>query len=157
MYRVARPKDGRETHPVLEYLNRRARCGDIVYVHFACVDAYNYYGRLYGWPRLPTEYRFIRKTTDKGITFVKGSNCWSHWLDYLPELDSFRGQKRFWLFYSLRWSFRGVDEKMLMIEHLKRRGRPLDAMEALVDDEQRSAGPKAPLSEHRAPKQGFIF
>jgi hypothetical protein len=96
-----------ETRPVISYIRENYQEGDTLYIYYSSVSAFKYYQRLYGFA---------------GTAYITGIRSRKNWQNYLDDLDKCRGRKRLWILLSHFYRGRGIDERVLLLDHLDRIG-----------------------------------
>jgi hypothetical protein len=91
--------------PLFALLREHRRSGDAVFVHFGAWQTFAYYGPRYGLPR-------------EEVTI---GECHAESIDYLKELDRFRGRSRVWMLFT----HSRADVQYAIVSYAFRIGRPL--------------------------------
>jgi hypothetical protein len=102
-YHLFKPRTSEELRPVMLYLRKRHRSGDIVYLYYATRNAFQYYAERY---RL------------EHIDYIISSPARVNPENYFHELNKLRGNHRVWIVFSHIFE-RGVDEEVLFVSYLK--------------------------------------
>jgi uncharacterized membrane protein len=100
-----------EITPVLSYLQKHWQEGDTLYLYYGSIPAFRYYQERYGFAHVP---------------HIEGVNSRSNWRNYLDDLEKLRGRQRVWILFSHVHRNRGIDERILMLDHLDQLGTRLD-------------------------------
>jgi len=112
---LIRPQTREEIRPVLEYLARYEKRGDIIYIYHGAITAVRYYSN-----HIP-----LRSSTVEGI-FSR------NWVDYEREIDKLCGNQRVWVLFShvlpCDWRNLGLDEERFFLNLLDRIGSRRDSL-----------------------------
>jgi len=113
-YHLIKPRAPEELRTVLEYVDENWHDGDVIYVYYASLNAFQYYHDRYGFP----------------VEYVEGIESRSEWTNYYQDLQKLSGNKRVWLVFSHVAIHCGVDEERLFVSYLDLLGTQLDAFKA---------------------------
>jgi hypothetical protein len=92
--------------------------GDTLYFYYSSFYAFKYYQRLYGFDGFA------------GTMYITGRRSRKNWQNYRDDLDKFRGHKRMWILLSHFYRGRGIDERVLLLDHLDQIGTRLATVKA---------------------------
>ncbi len=110
--RLARPLYPDNIKPAIQYIREHERPGDEWYLYHYAKYQFWYYTELN-----PVGQQKVRI----------GAECGSKWECYTEDLDQLRGAPRVWVLLSHIMIEAGTDEETLVLEHLDRMGKRLDA------------------------------
>lgn len=102
-YHLFRPRTSEELRPVMLYFKERYQPGDIVYIYYAAVNAFQYYAERFGFEHLDS---------------ITGSAARNNPEIYYQELNELKGNHRVWIVFSHIFR-RGIDEEILFVSYLK--------------------------------------
>jgi hypothetical protein len=106
------PQVREEVPPLLEHAREHWRPGDVLYVYYAGLPAFEYYFPRAGFA---------------AADVVPGACARPAPLGYLADLGRLEGRPRAWVLFAGGAGARGFDEKGLMLGYLDHVGRRLDA------------------------------
>jgi hypothetical protein len=113
---VLRPRTHTELRPVLEYVEKHRRAGDMVYVNYGSRKPYRYYSRAYHFEN------------EALVLSANAHQNWN-WSGVLEDIQRLRGRGRVWVLFSGVWRFGGLDEEKFFLFHVDSTGTRIDAFE----------------------------
>ncbi|MEM7680989.1 MAG: hypothetical protein AAF288_03445 [Planctomycetota bacterium] len=103
--------------PVVDRVNAAAQPGDTFYLYYGGRPMHDLYARVDPERGLPAD----------GL--VHGVRAREDWPAYLADLDALAGRERVWVVFGHVVTWRGIDERRLMLMHLDRLGERRQAFE----------------------------
>ena len=113
-YHLIVPRAPEELRTVMEYTNTHYRDGDVIYLYYASLNAFQFYKDRF---RFSDDYRV-------------GVDARSDWTQYDRDLRQLVGEERVWIMFSHVATWYGVDEDKLFLSYLERIGHQKDAFKA---------------------------
>ncbi|MBI4008604.1 glycosyltransferase family 39 protein [Candidatus Roizmanbacteria bacterium] len=99
-----------EMRPVVKYLQTKIKRGDVIYLYYAALPAYQYYAARFGLDRKYITGTTSREEPDK----------------YIRDLEKLKGNKRIWLIFSHVFTIKDYNEKDFFLSYLRKQGELLD-------------------------------
>lgn len=115
------PTTREEIRPAIEYVENRRQPGDILYLYYGSIPAFDYY-----------KSKFAIAEADY-IVGIAARDDWENQSNqtYVADLEKLLGNNRVWVLFSHVRSFKGVNEGVFFLKYLDSNGQRLD--EFLVD------------------------
>lgn len=110
-YNLLEPHYKEEIKPVIEYVRENQQDGDVLYIYYGTVPAFEYYSARYGY-----------NVNDH----VVGVSSRDNLSNYINDLDKLCGNRRVWILFSHICTWRGVDEEKFFLHYLDDIGTRLD-------------------------------
>ena len=92
-----------EMRPVLGHVARYARVGDVLYVYYEGLDAFDYYRPRFDLDR---------------VEVIRGKESRGYWPGYEADLSQLRGRGRVWVLFAHTVRKSGVDERPWFVHYL---------------------------------------
>jgi hypothetical protein len=102
-------KEKKEIRSVISYLKQNIRQGDVLYVYYGAIPAFDYYKSILGFH---LDY------------YIEGIRVRDQPINWEGEFNKLRGSKRVWLLFShiLKGKINGINEEKYFIHHLLKSG-----------------------------------
>lgn len=140
-YHATKPDSREEIKPVLQHIKENWQKGDMLYVYYMSINAFEYYSNLH-----PGNYSFNdneiiigRAPRDWYATYRKKefAGFWNKdkpfaqpyteiFKEYTEELNKLKGHKRIWILFSSNVPKAGINEEKFYVYHLETIGEKLD-------------------------------
>ena len=98
---------GEETRPVMAYLADQRQPDDVIYAYYGFGGALQYYGPRYGLAE---------------SDYILGDGHRLDWGGYYAEIDALPRHDRVWLLFTHVHPFNGGDERVVILDYLRRMG-----------------------------------
>lgn len=114
-YHLLEPHYKEEIKPVIEYVRENPQDGDVLYIYYGAVPAFEYYSAKYGYD---------------ANDYIGGVSSRDNLSNYINDLDKLRGNRRVWIIFSHVCTWRGVDEEKFFLRHLENIGTKRDSFKS---------------------------
>ncbi|MEO0185912.1 MAG: hypothetical protein ABIL20_08965, partial [candidate division WOR-3 bacterium] len=114
-YHLIKPRAPEELRPVLEYLRKNMREGDLIYVYYGAENAFRYYQEKF--PEIAGRY-------------IPGKESRDDWTGYYKEIEKLKGNERIWFIFSHIATHLGVNEEKLFLSYLDLSGTKIESFKA---------------------------
>jgi uncharacterized membrane protein len=111
-YHLVKPVKIEEIKPVIRYIDKNKKSGDVIYLYYASEPAYKYYTKTLNIP------------TKEPIVGISSRNDWGK---YNADLDKLQGKGRVWIVFSHVCTWQGVDEEKYFLYYLDGKGKKIES------------------------------
>ena len=111
VYHLIKPRAPEELRPVLEYVSKNKKDGEVIYVYYGALNAYKYYKNRF--PELGDDY-------------ISGIESRDDWSGYYKDIERLKG-KRVWFLFSHIATHLGADEEKIFLNYLNILGTKIDS------------------------------
>lgn len=115
-YSLIKPRTKEEVKPVISYLREHEQSGDVLYIYYSALPAYEFYSEI------------LRVNKNH---YIKGVSSRENWGNYIDDIEKLRGNKRVWLLFSHVCTWKGVNEEKLFLFYLDRIGTKMDTFKSV--------------------------